>query len=149
MILALAAVTTALKTIAGTAVPTAVIIDGVAVDEGQAPLEIYIGGAPDDSLEVPSSTAVIEWAAIGRVFDEQGAIPCVVAAWSGDIDFAALRLIALNALSAILTAIATDPSLNDTCVWVKAAPTVSVTQTLDSRGARVLIEFTITYQARP
>lgn len=148
MNIAMPTVLAALVTLARGACPSADIIDGVPLDEGDNPLAITIGGSIDDLEDVESASGDFTWAALGRVYDEQGAISCEIAAWSGDEAFIVPVTAAFNALTAILTAIAADPSLSGAVVWVKSAPNVRLVRTRDSRGLRVILQFTIEYQAR-
>lgn len=83
----------------------------------------------------------------GDDHDEQGTISCSMWAQDGSTDLKTRRVRAFAILSAIDTAVRTDPTFGGVCFYsYLAANTIRYEQT--QQGSAVIIDFNITYEAQ-
>ena len=124
------------------------IFDGIEVDSSYPSDFIAIGhdGTDDGDVTAVSLTQTYDQIGAVKMF-EDGSIDCFLASWDGTTDLASRRTRAFAIMSAIDSAIRTDPSLGGACLFSGISQnTTAYRQT--SAGVAVVVNFTITYKAR-
>ena len=135
-----------LVTIAGTALGTANVIDGIGVsDQGQRPVIAYIGiDDPDNEDWTQGATSDQEWAWVGHDTRRVDfTVNCCIISWNGKASQKAARDGAFTALQAFTDAITADPTLGGLVLYVKGVSNISLVNLQDADGAHSKLSFSL------
>jgi len=124
------------------------VFDGIEVDSSFPGDFIAIGHDGTDDGEVTAVSITQTYDQLGAVkMFEDGVIDCFLASWDGGTSLTDRRTRAYQLMSAVDTAIRSDPSLGGACLFSGISQqTTTYRQT--SAGAAVVVNFSISYKAR-
>jgi hypothetical protein len=124
------------------------IYDGPILDGSYPQQWIAVGhdGSEEGPTQAAQATNTYDQLGAKKMF-EDGSINCVLAAWDGNDSPASKRTAAYNLLSAVDTAIRSDPSFGGVVLY-SGLGLHTMTYSQDDLGIVCLITFTINYRAR-
>lgn len=140
----------ALVDAAETALPDALVLDGLGVTDDPGDYLMIGVDDPDADGGAFSASGRQQWANANHTTrDESGEVTCAAYSWNGNGNQKAARDAAFTMVEALASACRTNPSLDvSTLLWTDFGSDTNLSQFQGEWGAAALVVFTVAFRAR-